>query len=98
MHIWTIIASCFSVLFSALVGLLVWRLQRMIENREKARVKHEAFVVEGIGAAIALGEATAVALRDGHANGNTEDALKYARDVKRAQKTFLIEQGIQALH
>ncbi len=51
-------------------------------------------LVRSVGAAIALGEATATAMKNGHANGETEAALEYARKIKHEQKDFLTEQGI----
>lgn len=53
---------------------------------------------DNIGAAIALGEATATALKNGHANGETEAALQYAQKIKHEQKDFLTEQGIHAIY
>jgi len=98
MNGWTIAMSGISVLFSALAGFAIWRLQRVIVRREEARTEHEVLAIKGTGAAIALGEAVAIALRDGHTNGETEAALKYAREVKHAQKDFLAKQAVLALH
>lgn len=90
---------------SAITGFCFWMLQRRmtkrdeeIDRREKAREKNEVLLVRSVGAAIALGEAAATALKNGHANGETEAALEYARQVKRAQKDFLTEQGIRAMY
>lgn len=90
---------------SAITGFCFWMLQRRmtkrdeeIDRREKAREKNEALLVRSVGAAIALGEAAATALKNGHANGETEAALEYARQVKHAQKDFLTEQGIRAMY
>lgn len=55
-------------------------------------------LVRSVGAAIALGEATATALKNGHANGETEAALEYAKRIKHEQKDFLTEQGIHAIY
>lgn len=93
----TMLFGVVSVLFSAAVGLLIWRLQRVIERREKARTNHMVLIVKGIGAAIALGEACAIAQRDGQPNGATKKALEYARKVKHDQNDFLTEQGVQNL-
>ena len=89
---------------SAITGFCFWMLQRRmtkrdeeIDRREKAREKNEVLLVRS-GAAIALGEAAATALKNGHANGETEAALEYARQVKHEQKDFLTEQGIRALY
>lgn len=90
---------------SATTGFCFWMLQRRmtkrdeeIDRREKAREKNEVLLVRSAGAAIALGEAAATALKNGHANGETEAALEYARQVKHEQKDFLTEQGIRALY
>lgn len=90
---------------SAITGFCFWMLQRRmtkrdeeIDRREKAREKNEVLLVRSVGAAIALGEAAATALKNGHANGETEAALEYARQVKHEQKDFLTEQGIKAMY
>ncbi len=92
---------------SAVMGLVMWRLERRItkreaemEEREKAQEKLFVLIVQSSGAAIALGEATAKAVQripDAHCNGDMHDALAYATDIKHKQKDFLMEQGIQAL-
>ena len=92
---------------SAVMGFVVWKLERRIskreneiEEREKAQEKLFILIVQSSGAAIALGEATARALQripDAHCNGDMHDALAYATDIKHKQKDFLTEQGIQAL-
>lgn len=90
---------------SAITGICFWRIQHKMHKRdlkedarEKARCKQEMLVINGIGAAIALGEATATALKNGRCNGETEKALKYARYQKHAQKEFLTEQGVKNIY
>ena len=90
---------------SAITGFCFWMLQRRLshreqlsDEREKARRRNEVLLVKSVGAAIALGEATATALKNGHANGETEAALEYAKKVKHEQKDFLIEQGIHSIY
>lgn len=90
---------------SAITGFCFWMLQRRmtkrdeeLDRREKAREKNEVLLVRSVGAAIALGEAAATALKNGHANGETEAALEYARQVKHEQKDFLAEQGIRSMY
>ncbi len=83
-------------------------LERKIEKREKEREKKEKIreqqeflIVKSIGAAIALGEATAEAVAripDTHCNGDMHNALDYARQVKHEQKDFLTRQGIEAIY
>lgn len=74
------------------------RREQLSEERVRVRQKNEVLLVRSVGAAIALGEATATALKNGHANGETEAALAYARQVKHEQKDFLTEQGIRAIY
>ena len=52
---------------SAAVGLIVWRMEKKMErgfqaqaDREKVREENEVLLVQATGAAIALGEATAI--------------------------------------
>lgn len=71
------------------------------ERREKLREQQELLLVQGVGAAIALGEATAKAVQripDAHCNGDMHAALEYAAKVKHEQKDFLARQGIEALY
>ena len=78
---------------SALTGFAVWQLKGVIEARreeaEKSREDMEVLLIDSVNASIALGEATATALKNGHCNGETEKALAYVRDVKHRQKDFL---------
>ena len=93
---------------TAVTGLCFWLLQQRItkrdkaqEEREKAREKNEVLIIKGMGAAIALGEATAEAVQripDAHCNGDMHAALEYARKVKHEHKEFLTEQSVQALY
>ena len=90
---------------SAIMGLIIWRLERRIDKREKeqaAQGQKDLFVliVQGTNAAIALGEATARAVQripDAHCNGDMHDALDYAADIKHKQKDFLTRQGVSSL-
>lgn len=71
------------------------------ERREKLREQQELLLVQGVGAAIALGEATAKAVQripDAHCNGDMHAALDYAAKVKHEQKDFLARHGIEALY
>lgn len=71
------------------------------EERECLREKQELLLVQGVSAAIALGEATAKALQripDAHCNGDMHKALDYAQKVKHEQKNFLAEQGVHFLY
>ena len=92
---------------SAIMGFIIWRLERRIDKREKEQAAQEqgqkdlfVLVVQGTNAAIALGEATARAVQripDAHCNGDMHDALDYAADIKHKQKDFLTRQGVSSL-
>ena len=90
---------------SAITGLCFWMIQRRLtkrdeelDRRDAARERNEVLLVRSVGAAIALGEATATAMKNGHTNGETEAALEYARKIKHEQKDFLTEQGIKPIY
>ncbi len=92
---------------SAITGFCFWILEWKMEKREKRRErkeeireKQEFLMVKSIGAALALGEATAEAVAripDAHCNGDMHKALEYAREIKHEQKDFLTQQGIEAI-
>ena len=63
--------------------------------------KDEVPLIQNTRAALALAEATAVAVQripDAHCNGDMHAALEYARKVKHEQKDFLTVQGIHAIY
>lgn len=93
---------------SAITGFCFWKLKRRLvkrqndeEKKEEARRQNEAIVIEGVMAAITLGEATAKAVQripDAHCNGDMHNALTYATHVKNKHRDFIREQGIDALY
>ena len=92
---------------SGFTGFCFWLLERRMEKREKTREeqekireKQEYLMVKSIGAAIALGEATAEAVAripDAHCNGDMHKALEYARAIKHEQKDFLEKRAIEEI-
>ena len=89
---------------SVVIGLVVWRMEKKMEQgfraqeeREAAREENEVLLVQATGASIALGEAAALALKNGNTNGETEAALEYAREIKHKQKDFLTRQAAKSL-
>lgn len=89
---------------SAVTGLCFWLIQKNITKRDKerdqkdkARERKELLLIQSVGAALSLGEATAKALRDGKCNGEIGAALDYAKKVKHNQRDFLTEHGIKNL-
>ena len=97
-----------SAIFSAVTGFCIWRLQKKLEKRDKerdekeeARRQNESMIIEGVNAAIALGEATARAVQripDAKCNGDMHEALAYASSVKHKHKEFITKQGINSLY
>ncbi len=105
--IFALIAAC--SLPSAITAFFIRRMEKRIDEREATRKKAEAereaaqeknfvLIVKGVNAAIALGEATAHAIQLGHPNGDMEDALRYAQQVKHQQKDFLAEQAAHNIY
>lgn len=75
-------------------------------HREQAKKDAEAWeslqliTIQGVSAAIALGEATARAVQripDAHCNGDMHAALDYAAEIKHKQKDFLSRQGVHSM-
>lgn len=93
---------------SSITGFCFWLLQNKLDKREakrdekeKIRENQEFLIVKSIGAAIALGEATAEAVAripDAHCNGDMHSALEYARKVKHEQKEFITKHCIEAIY
>lgn len=104
------VAAAFGIPTAA-TGFFIRRFEKRLDTREakkrkeeeeveEARKKSMVLVVKGVGAAIALGEATARAVQripDAHCNGDMEAALNYAQSVKHEQKDFLTEQASESL-
>jgi hypothetical protein len=78
---------------SALTGLFIRRFEKRFDEKEKARQECNVLVIQGVRAAISLGEASAIALRDGKTNGETKEALEYAKNTKYEINDFLIKQS-----
>lgn len=93
---------------SAITGLCFGMLEKKLAKREKAteakeaaKRQNELIVIEGVNAAIALGEATARAIQripDAHCNGDMHAALDYAQKIKHKHKDFMTQQGVDSLY
>lgn len=93
---------------SAITAFCFWELeqkiakrQREAEEKENSRRENEIIVIEGVNAAIALGEATARAVQripDAQCNGDMHAALDYAEKIKHKHKEFMTKQGVDALY
>jgi hypothetical protein len=79
---------------SAVFGIMLKRFEKRMDAERRARRDFEQFQVKGLCATMKVCEANAIALQNGKCNGETHAALEYMREVKRDQREFLIEQGI----
>ena len=99
-EIWTIIVA---VMLAAgipgtITGIAIKRFVKRQDDRDKAREEINILLVQGVGAAISLGEAAAIALRDGKTNGETKAALEYAMNAKHNITNFLTAQGVKHIY
>ena len=100
-----------SLLPSAAVSFGVWKIQNIIKRSqdkqdkleserlklEECREEHQVVILKSINASIALSEATAKALRDGHINGEVNEALGYSKQIRNEQREFYQKQGIRKI-
>ena len=83
---------------STITGLLVAWLVKRQNDRDKAREDINVLLIQGVGASISLGEAVAIAQKNGTSNGETDKALKYAKDTKHDITNFLTKQGVKYIY
>lgn len=103
-NIWTILVviGLPSAVVAGVVGLFFRRIEKRLDRehearkaQEAARIEFEGFLVDGITATMKLSEANALALQHGRCNGETHAALDYMREVKRKQRKFFQQQGLE---
>lgn len=99
-YLW-VIAVAFGIP-TAITGFILARLNKTIQKKEQQRdlkdQNREQFQIKMLKctcASILLGEATALAVKNGKTNGEMDTALDYARTVKQEQADFLQELGIK---
>lgn len=83
---------------SLLTGWILRRYEKKQDKREEAQKDKDVLVIQAVNASIALGEASAIALRNGKCNGETKVALEYSTKIKHELKDFLVKQGVEHLH
>lgn len=95
-ELWTIILA--AGIPSAITSLIIgWFVKRQ-SDRDKAREQINILLVQGVGASVSLGEAVAIAQKNGKSNGETEKALNYAKDAKHNITNFLTAQGVKHIY
>lgn len=90
---------------SAITGFVVWWLKRYIDKQEQKRELHEKniekimlMIMQSSRANNVLATATAKAVQripDAKCNGDMTKALEEATALQKAEKDFLVEQGIK---
>lgn len=104
--VWAILTASgiLSAVVSGLVGLAYHRIEKRLDREAEERKKREAdrkrfelFQIRALSANMALSKANAIALKNGHCNGETTAALEYLSRVKHDLRDFLDEQGVDHL-
>lgn len=90
---------------TAIMGLLVWYLKKIIDRNEKRREAREhdteqliLLIMKTSRATNVLAEATAKAVQripDAHCNGDMKAALELAASIQKEEKDFMFDQGVK---
>lgn len=93
---------------SAVIGLLITRLNKKLDERErkkeekdKAHNENWVHLIDLTMATLALSEATAEAVQripDAHCNGDMHEALEFATTTKQKYRKFEREQMVKAIN
>lgn len=94
-----------SAIFTAFVGLVVWRFKKRSDKREAATDEREKnmehlmlMIMQTSRATNVLAEATARAVQripDAHCNGDMREALERAGKIQKEEQQFLFDQGVK---
>jgi hypothetical protein len=95
-NLWAIILAC--GIPSTITGLIVGWFVKKQNDRDRAREELNILIVQGVNASIGLGEAVAIAQKNGKCNGETEKATKYAIDVKHKIRDFLTKRSVESVY
>lgn len=98
-----VIVAAFSLLGGAgiISGLVLQRISainKKLDRQEDDRIKESVVIIRGIKAVGHLAEATAIAQRDGHTNGEMKTALEYYTNSKDDLNDFLLQQAAERTH
>lgn len=96
----TIIISVLGVggIISGVVLRRLDRMEKKQDSREEARKEESVLVIKGLKAVGHLSEATALAQKRGHTNGETETALEYYKDFNDDLSNYLLRQNAERNH
>ena len=92
---------------AAITGVIVWFFKRYLDKRDAERAEQEKntetlmlMIMNNCRATHILAEATARAVQripDAHCNGDMTNALTQAEKVYKAEKDFVMDQGIKRI-
>jgi hypothetical protein len=96
----TIIISALGVggIISGLVLRRIDKMDQKQDNREESRKNESILIIRGIQAIGHLSEATAIAQKNGHTNGEMETAFTYYRGFTDDLNAFLLQQNAERNH
>jgi len=89
----TVIGSVISGVALFLITRYFKRKDEKDEARDKAKANESVLIIKSLNAVGHLTEATAIALRDGHSNGEVTAALKEYSAVDKELYNYLLEQN-----
>ena len=103
--LWTLVLA--AGIPSAIVGILISRLTKKIDKRDKeredkenARLTNQLMLIDLANASLSLGEATAEAVQripEANCNGDMHAALNYAKETRQKYIQFQAEQTLKAI-
>jgi hypothetical protein len=85
-------------IISGIVLRKIDKVNKKIDEQTEARVEESVVIISGIQAIGHLAEATAVAQRDGHTNGEMKTALEYYTESKDKMNSFLMRRAAERTH
>ena len=89
--------GCSGIIAGA-VNRKIDRIGKKIDKQSELRVKESELMFQGLQAVGHLGESTALALKNGHTNGETETALKYYYGFRDDCNAFTRRQTAESVH
>ena len=82
-------------------GLILRRfdkLDKKLDRQEEARIDESIVIISGLKAIGHLSEATAMAQKRGHTNGETETALEYYKESRDELNDYLLRRSAERTH
>jgi hypothetical protein len=85
-------------IISGIVLRKIDKVNKKLDGQKEARIEESVVIISGIKAIGHLAEATAIAQRNGHTNGEMETALKYYAKSKDEMNNFLMRRAAERTH